>query len=75
MNIKFSRHARRRAKLYHISEFAIMEIVETLNLKPGKHEIIKEIAGSKFPIKIVIDIGSDLITIITNYPYKKGRKR
>jgi hypothetical protein len=41
MLIKFSRHARRRAKLYKISEDVIREILSDIDLSEGEHEIIK----------------------------------
>ena len=36
--------------------------------------IIREIPGFKYPIKIVFSVESNMITVITNYPLKKGRK-
>lgn len=75
MKIKFSRHAKRRAKLYGISETIITDILMNINLHQGEHEIIKDVPGFKYPLKIVISIEEDLITIVTNYPLKKGRKK
>ena len=69
-----SRHAKRRAKLYKIPESVIFDILENMDLSHGKHEIIKEIKGFKFPLKIVVDIKNDIISVITNYLLKKGRK-
>jgi hypothetical protein len=45
MEIKLSRHAKRRAKLYGISEKIITDILETMNLHQGEHEIIKNVSG------------------------------
>ena len=45
MEIKLSRHAKRRAKLYGISETIITDILETMNLHQGEHEIIKNVSG------------------------------
>jgi len=46
MNIEFSRHAKRRCKLYDIPEDKIVEIINTEGeLTEGRHEIIKK-AGS-----------------------------
>ena len=55
MKINFSRHAKRRGKLYKISE-----------------EMIKNIEGFKYPIKIIISVENNIITIITNYPLKRA---
>ncbi|MBX6422286.1 DUF4258 domain-containing protein [Thermosulfurimonas sp. F29] len=75
MKIKFSRHAKRRAKLYRISLSTIENILKKKNLCPGKHEIIQEVPGQKFPLKIVVSVENDTIVVITNYPLKKRRKR
>ena len=73
MEIKFSRHARRRAKLYKISEEMLKNILEGKNLSQGNQEIIEDVEGFKYPLKIVISVENDIITVITNYPLKKGR--
>ena len=73
MKIKFSRHARRRAKLYKISEEMLKNILEGKNLSQGNQEIIEDVEGFKYPLKIVIPVENDIITVITNYPLKKGR--
>jgi hypothetical protein len=75
VEIKFSRHAKRRAKLYEIPESIIIDIITSLNLDAGDHEIIKDVAGFKYPLKIVASIEKGTATIITNYPLKKGRKK
>jgi len=75
MKIKFSRHARRRAKLYKISEEMVKNILEGKNLSQGNQEIIENVEGFKYPLKIVISVENDIITVITNYPFKKGRKK
>ncbi len=74
MKVKFSRHAKRRAKLYKIPESTILDILESIKLPQGKHEITKSVEGFKYPLKIVISVGGDIISIITTYPLKKGRK-
>ena len=75
MEIKFSRHAKRRAKLYEISEKTITAILTNMNLHQGEHEIIKHVSGFKYPLKIVVSVEEKLMTVITNYPIKKGRKK
>jgi hypothetical protein len=74
MKIKFSRHAKRRARLYGISESTVADIVTKMNLPHGEHEIIKDI-GQKYPLKIVVSVKKDTVSVITNYPLKKGRKK
>ena len=74
MVIKFSRHAKRRAKLYNISEDIIINILENLDLSEGEHEIIRDVEGFKYPLKIVVKVESDIVTVVTNYQLKKGRR-
>ncbi len=47
MEIKFSRHAKRRARLYKISESTIIKILEGKELSQGRHEIIELKNGRK----------------------------
>ena len=75
MEIKFSRHAKRRAKLYRIPESIITNILENSDLSQGENEIIRNIEGFRYPLKIVVDVESDMITVITNYPLKKRRQK
>lgn len=75
MEIKYSRHAKRRMKLYKIPESTIYDILTGMNLNPGEHEITKDVTGFKYPLKVVISVAKDKVTIITSYPLKKGRKR
>ena len=74
MIIKFSRHAKRRPKLYNIPKSVVKNVLENLNLKRDKHEIVKEVAGFKYPTKMVVVVEENIITVITNYPLKKGVK-
>jgi len=75
MIINFSRHAKRRAKLYDIPELTIEGILIGLNLLDGELELIKEVPGFKYPIKIVVSVKRNIMTVITNYPLKKGRSQ
>jgi hypothetical protein len=75
MKIEFSQHAKRRAKLYNISESAITEILTGMNLRKGEHEIIRDVAGFRYPLKIIVFVKGDTGTVITNYPLKKGKKK
>ena len=72
MIIKFSRHAKRRAKLYQIPESIVENILSDLDLSDGEHDLIRTVSGFKYPIKIVVSVETDIITVITNYPLKKG---
>jgi hypothetical protein len=75
MKIKFSRPAKRRAKLYNISESVILKVLENKDLShQGMTEIVENVEGFKYPLKIVAAVEDDVITIVTNYPLKKGRK-
>ncbi len=42
---------------------------------PGEHLIIKELDGFDYPLKIVISVENDDVTVITTYPFKKGWKK
>jgi len=75
MVINFSRHAKRRAKLYSIPETTIEEILMGMALQDGEHELIKDVPGFKYPIKIVVSVERNIINVITNYPLKKGREQ
>ena len=74
VEIKFSRHAKRRAKLYKIPESTILRILEGRDFNQRNQEIIENVEGFKYPLKIVIVVENDIITVETNYPLKKGRK-
>ena len=73
MKVKFSRHAKRRAKLYGIPESTIEKILSDSELTDGEHKLIRDIAGFKYPIKIVVSVKSSIMTVITDYLLKKGR--
>jgi hypothetical protein len=74
LNIKISRHAKRRAKLYHINESDILIAINETELKSGKHTIIKRVKNLQFPIKIVYFLHDDDLIVITNYPLKREKK-
>lgn len=75
MEIKFSRHAKRRGKLYKIPEETVRKILAGKELIRGNQEVIENVEGFKYPLKIAVSVEDDIITVITNYPLKKGRKR
>jgi molybdopterin converting factor small subunit len=74
VEIKISRHAKRRAKLYNIPESTILSILKGKYFDQGNQEAIENVEGFKFPLKIVIVVENDIITVQTAYPLKKGRK-
>jgi len=75
VKIKFSRHSKRRGKLYKISEATIIDILTSVNLRQGEQEIVKDVVGFKYPLKIIVAVEKDITTVITNYPLKKGKKK
>ena len=72
MKIKFSRHAVRRAKLYGIPLSIVEKTILEANLVTGEQEIVAKVSGMKYPLKIVVTLEGDVVTVITNYPLKKG---
>ena len=46
-----------------------------IKLYQGNHDIIKAVMWFKYPIKIIVSVEEDLITVITNYLLRKGRKK
>jgi hypothetical protein len=71
--VKFSRHAKRRIKLYNISEEVIIEIVKNVK-STGKQEVVEHVSNFKKPIKVVFDVQEAYIVIITAYPLKRSIK-
>ena len=72
MEIRFSGHAKRRAKLYGIPEATVEQIIRNANLADGENQIIEPSPGFKFPLKIVAVLEGQIVTVITSYPLKKG---
>lgn len=76
MKIIFSRHAKRRLKLYNIPQSLILTLLSNEDfLHRGKQEIVKHVPNSALPIKVVFDVQDDTITVISAYPLKKIRER
>lgn len=79
-NIQFSRHARRRMKLYDLSEEDVSCVIKyqnpQLNFLERKYEIISEKKFSRhgYPIKVVFSYENGKIIVITSYPLKRGMK-
>ena len=73
MKIEFSRHSKRRMKLYSISEEIVINLINHENIKEeGKYEIIKRVETLSLPIKIVFIYEEDKVVVITAYPLKRG---
>jgi hypothetical protein len=73
LHINFSRHAKRRIKLYDIEEQEIIKIINNeKHIKLGQNEIVRKISGHRYSIKIVFDFEKDYIIVITAYPLKRG---
>jgi hypothetical protein len=72
MEVRFSRHAQRRADLYGITRSSVLAILKEKKLYPGTQEIIQRVEGFKYPLKLVVAAENDRITIVTCYPLKKG---
>ena len=71
MDIRFSRHAKRRAKLYNLWLSVITEAISEETLQDGQQEILKTIPGMSYPLKIIVSRENDRVTVITNDPLKK----
>ena len=72
LTVRFSRHAKRRAKLYNIQESIVERVIVEANLAAGEHEIVRDLPGFKYPLKIVASVEGEAVTVITNYPLRKG---
>jgi len=75
--IIFSRHAKRRIKLYGIDKEDIINIIKNVQDKSnGQYEIIDSKFKSKYklPLKVVYIIEKNITTIVTSYPLKRGIK-
>ena len=70
--IKFSRHAKRRMRLYKINAGVVMDILHKSDLTEGRHELVQAVDGMQYPLKIIISVEDDIATVITCYPLKKG---
>ena len=40
----------------------------------GRTRIVKSVPGFAYPLKIVVSAKNQTFTVITNYPFKKGKK-
>ena len=77
MKIVFSRHAKRRKKLYRIPEGTIRTVIQSRSREfaQGIHEIVEDVIGFEYPLKMVISMEEDVIIVVTVYPLKKGKRK
>ncbi|NQT24935.1 DUF4258 domain-containing protein [candidate division KSB1 bacterium] len=70
--IIFSRPAKRRMKLYDISE---EDVIKLLDLAENVEEtsVTHIMPGYKYPIKVVFKEENGDIIVVTAYPLKRGR--
>ena len=73
MKIIFSRHAKRRVKLYKISERWLESEIISKHLSIGQHTIIEDSPDHALPIKTICYAYEKEIVIVTSYPLKKGK--
>jgi hypothetical protein len=77
--IEFSRHAKRRMKLYGISEKDVLAVIEKGKKEEsanGKIVFVHLIARKfKYPIKVVASHRGKTVIIVTTYPVKRGKKQ
>jgi hypothetical protein len=71
--VKFSRHAKRRIRLYNLREEVIVELLSDVK-KQGQQEIVKKVSGFDKPIKVVFDVQEEYIVVVSAYPLKRGLK-
>jgi len=75
VKIKLSRHARRRVRLYGISPSTISGVLTGRNLSQGNHEIVVNVSGLAYPLKVVVFVEGEMITVVTAYPLKRGGRK
>ena len=76
-DIKFSRHAKRRMKLYGISEKDVLNVLKNgkrETLEDGKQIFLHDINEKfKYPVKVVTAHSDKGFVIISTYPFIKRR--
>ena len=80
IEIEFSRHSKRRMKLYDIDENDIINAINDYFLKNkllyGRHDILNESLSAKYtyPVKIIFSVENEKIIVISVFPFKRGYK-
>ena len=70
----FSRHAKRRMKLYQISEEHILTVLSEGTkdkYDADRFTFVKKIPEFKYPLKVIVQKEDNTCTIITAYPLKR----
>lgn len=76
--IKYTRHAKRRMKLYKITNAEIKAAIgfgKKTKASEGKLEFLHSVSDRKLPLKVVCKIVDNDYFIITRYPLKKGIRK
>lgn len=79
--IVYTRHARRRMKLYEIAIEEVEEVIKSPNSEPKierNRDVVYRVLGPKFkamPLKVVYVIENDDLVILSAYPLKKSYRR
>ena len=78
-DIKFSRHTKRRMKLYGISEEDVLNVLRNgrrETSEDGKQIFLHGINEKfKFPVKVIAAHGDKGFVIISTYPFIKRKKK
>jgi len=78
-DIKFSRHAKRRMKLYGISKEDVLNVLRNgrkETSEDGKRFFLHDINEKfKYPIKVITAQSDKMLVIVSAYPLKKRRKK
>ena len=51
------------------------EVLEKADVVVGEQVFVSPVDGFAFPLKVVASFGGETVTIVTNFPLKKGEKR
>ncbi len=76
--IKFTRHAKRRMKLYNLSEYDVETVISTGEkeiISDKEHVFVARLSGRLLPLKVVCKSIENSYSIITCYPLKRGLKK
>ena len=80
MEMKISRHARRRIDLYHIDESDVIETIKReirAGTSEGDRVAVNRDLSSKygFPLKVVFTQKGEYIIVVSAYPARKERRK
>ena len=45
-----------------------------MSVDDGEYEFVRDVSGFKYPIKIIVSVKRSILTVVINYPLKKGVK-